>query len=276
MNIYYQNSNGQQIQLVSERYRMLTTDLFVKKWSYDSVSNLGNNRIAQFYKSISTKKVKFTVFGNTKQECYSLVNSFNDLTELDIKRNCLGRLYYGDYYLNCNIFGSEPSKWEYGVNFIDLEIELIVPNPTWIKEIKLDIESSAGVSDLTELDFPFDFPFDFPMSKMVNKYIDNPSYESVNFRMEIYGQASHPLVQIGDSIYSLYYALNEGEYAVIDSLKGTITRHLINGTEENIFHWRENTNSIFTKIPSGQSLVITDFRTVITIYIERSEPEWTV
>lgn len=275
MKVYYINNLGQRIDFIGGNYKMETTDLFSYKESYDLTNNRGNSRIDSFYRSVTIKKIAFTTVGKSLQDCYTLANEFYNITSADVIKNVQGRIYYGDYFVECNIFASTPSQWEYMINQIDFDVEVLIPNPNWVKELRLEIESSGGIVDITELDFPFDFPFDFPMSSLVNRYIDNPTNQDVNFRMEIHGQANQPVVQIGDNIHGLRFSLNEGEYALIDSLRGTITRFLINGTSENIFHWRLNQNSIFTKIPPGQSLVKTEQRTIITIYIERSAPEWT-
>lgn len=275
--IYYKNSNGQIVNLLGDKYKMQAADLFASKWSYDLISSKGNNRINDYYKSAVTKKIKIGVVGASVQECYELIDLFNNISEVDVLSSKLGKLYIGEYYLDCSITAAELSEWEYGINVVDMDIELTAPNPTWKRETLLEISSLSQIPDTTYHNYPFNYPFNYPIANMSAQYVTNDSGKESNFRLEIYGLVGAPSAKINGNNYGFSISqIYNGEYVVIDSLEKTITKHLINGEIVNIFNQRAAMETTFKKIPIGSSLVEANCNIALTIYEERSAPKWTL
>ena len=96
------------------------------------------------------------------------------------------------------------------------------------------------------------------------------------FRMIIYGLAVNPRITINGYSYVLYTTIPDGAYVIVDSRTHTITQYNTDGTQSNMFNYRNKTDSIFAKIPGGNLRIAWDatFGADITIFQEKSEPEF--
>ena len=126
------------------------------------------------------------------------------------------------------------------------------------------------------LDFPFDFPFDFTAPAVGTKTVASDFPFDSEFRMVIYGQAVNPRITINGYPYVLYTTIPQGAYVIIDSRAHTITQYNADGTQSNMFNFRNKTDSIFRKIPGGNLRISWDasFGADLTIFHEKSEPEF--
>ena len=275
--IYYKSANGVEIDFKSQRYKLISTDLFDTEWDYTKILGITSNNIKSFKKGIYNKKMTFTVVGEDVNKCYEYFDYFNQAVEYDILNSKEGKIYFGDFYLNCYIVSSAPSRWEVGINFLNVTVELLIANPTWTKDTFLELTSLSTIPDDTYHNYPFNYPFNYPIANMSAQYVTNDSGKESNFRLEIYGYAPTPSVLIAGNNYSFAMSLiQNAEYVVIDSLKKTIVKHLINGETVNIFNQRGAMDTTFKKIPIGSSLVESNCTIALTIYDERSEPKWTL
>ena len=77
-------------------------------------------------------------------------------------------------------------------------------------------------------------------------------------------------------MYELLTDLEDGEYAVVNSLTKKITQYDIYGNTENIFHLRSRDSYIFERIPECITTISRDknLKVDITLFDERGEPEW--
>ena len=94
--------------------------------------------------------------------------------------------------------------------------------------------------------------------------------------MIVYGPVNNPSVTIGNHLYNVNCEVDSSEYLVIDSIEREIYIISNFGEKKNVFNKRNNESYIFQKINHGINSVIWSggFGFDITVYDERSEPEW--
>ena len=210
-----------------------------------------------------------------KAKMDELTNSF----EYDIVNKTPGRIWFGRYYIDCYIKDAASKVSATKNNWTDMEIGIYCPYPMWaVEETKNFFPDSADKAEQYEfLDYPYGYPYDYsrPSSGTQHWYVDH--YRSSNFRMTIYGPCANPRIAIAKQIYQVYDTLETNEYIEINSRKKTIIKRLANGTEQNIFYKKATGNSVFTEIPAGDLLISWsgEFGFDITVFKERSVPEWT-
>lgn len=230
-----------------------------------------------FSKESITYDITLTVRGSLedrKRQLDDLANAW----EYDIVNVKPGRIYFGKYYIEGYILemsNEVSSAWN---NWTDCKVAIYCPYPFWSEESKKDFfpDGMDRGEEYDFLDYPHGYNYDYSRQKSGSQhwYIDH--YRSNNFKMTIYGPCANPRITINDHIYQVYDTLEKGEYIVIDSRTKTITKHLSNGTTQNIFAKRERESSVFEPIPSGDLLINWSgaFGFEITVYKERSVPRW--
>ena len=94
--------------------------------------------------------------------------------------------------------------------------------------------------------------------------------------MVIYGLAVNPRIVINGYAYILYTTIPAGSYVIIDSKQRTIMMYGSYGQKNNVFDFRNKSDSIFEKIPAGNLDIVWDatFGVDLTIFREKSEPEF--
>ena len=87
----------------------------------------------------------------------------------------------------------------------------------------------------TFLDYPITYNYDYSRKSAgtQNWIIDH--FRDNNFEMVIHGPCADPRILINGYPYQIYETLEAGEYILIASREKTITKHLRNGTVQNIF-----------------------------------------
>lgn len=269
--IKYIASSGREYDLVSSGIRHKGANYHKWSWNVEGTKLQYGYRVANFSKDEGSYQTELYIYGNPVKR-QEIINNLHDDFENDIRRNQTGKLVWGDYYISCFINSSDthPSDTEYcTVN----EIGIFAPYPFWIDELKVSMPPQ-GQAQGSFLDFPFDFPFDFTAPVIGEKIVKTDFPFESEFRMTIYGFADNPRVTINGYSYVLYATIPDGAYVIIDSREKTIIQYNSNGTQSNLFNFRNKTDSIFQKVPSG-NLEITwnaSFGVDLTIFHERSEP----
>ena len=135
--------------------------------------------------------------------------------------------------------------------------------------------NAAGDVSGDFLDYTFDYNYDYAAGAIGEKIVYSESPFTSEFKLVIYGEAVNPRIVINGYPYVLYTTIPAGAYVVIDSRQKTIMMYQ-NGTQTNIFDYRNKSDSIFEKIPAGNLRIIWDstFGADLTIYREQSEPEF--
>lgn len=271
MNIFYENHRGQVIHL--SRWPVMIQnpeDLMSYEWKYDSK----NNKITGFKKDITEKNITVSIFADSEEEFATIINEIFEIVEIDILNKSPGRLYFNNQYLKCYIFKDELNDFDPDMETTDITCSIVSDAPRWIKEHRFEIRPIEKVESW--LDYEYNHEYDY-MSDRINRNINNESYTDSEFRLTIYGRCINPSVYINGHEYSVDVALEEGDYAVIDSIEKTITKTSNSGIIENIFDLRNRDSYIFQKIPDGVIPILSDgtFGFDLIILEERSRPVWT-
>lgn len=133
MNIYYQNSRGKRVYLDREPYRMLAaTSLFDYKWDYATRGNT-NPHIVSFTKKMVEKDVSVVISGATKAEYYDNIMHFLDVVDTDVAYTTAGRLYVGNYYIECYFVSSEKGKKYINTKLSTEVFTIVAADGNWVK-----------------------------------------------------------------------------------------------------------------------------------------------
>lgn len=277
MILKYINSFGEEVDFRKYETQIYQGQFHSSNWQVESISQIYGTSISAFKKDALTLEFVVAVRGDNKED--NLNDMFN-IFEKDIVNNKLGKLYWGDYYINCVILNNTtiPSDTFFGA---ENTLEIYAPYPFWIKEVEKTFYKGDVLSNEKGLDYNYNYTYDYTPNKkgIANWYIDH--FTSSNFKMTIYGPCVDPLVNINGHSYQVYVTLAEYEYLVIDTTNNnnTITQYRKNGTTVNLFDLRggKNTNqSVFTPIPSGNLLINWNgnFNFSLKLYLERGVPKW--
>ena len=271
--IKYIASSGKEYNLTANGVLHRTANYY--SWAWDVVgTNLQYGvRVSGFSRKPAEYDAEIIVYGTPTERRRFLQALHNDF-ENDMRKKKPGRLVWGDYYIDCYIKQSQtkPAEtWKYLSNVI----HIYAPYPFWVQERKITLPMSSGQQSAF-LDFPFDFPFDFTAPAVGTKTVASDFPFDSEFRMVIYGQAVNPRITINGYPYVLYTTIPQGAYVIIDSRAHTITQYNADGTQSNMFNFRNKTDSIFRKIPGGNLTISWDasFGADLTIFHEKSEPEF--
>ena len=273
MIIRYANSEGVEVILNKEPYKVLMSDLT----DYDNVEIESNGKIVGFIKEIAERKLNIDIISSSKETAQESCNKLNEVFEKDIYNNVAGKIYINDYYMRCFIKSCKKSKRGNGV-IRSYEYTLITDYPFWIKETTYQyLAEPPEAVKYTDLEngimFP-EFPFDFTPVRG-EKILENPSFTDSNFIMIIYGFAESPQVSIAGHPYRVETTVYEGERLVIDSKKGTVKKIGRLGEVVDCYNARQKDYSVFEKIPAGLNVFQWSggFGIDITLFDERSEPK---
>lgn len=270
MDIYYKNNRGQEISLSSWPYQISDSDFFDYEWDYDSANDpTFGGRVTKMTRKVARYSVTVAIM--TSQARAELL----ELLEADVLALKPGRLYIGEDYLTCYVYGSNKSDFRDPASFAVCKLKIVTGRPMWIREqfYRFDV-SMAQVADDAKV-YPSLYPWRYA-SGMKNCRITNTHYASCNFLMRIYGRALNPQIYIGGNLYGFNILLEEQEYLEIDSTAGTIYKVQNSGVRENCFNVRDKSADAFLPIDPGvQSITWSgEFDFEITLYEERSEPRW--
>ena len=129
-NIYYKSSEGVIINLIETPYRMLTeTDVFNWEWQYEQA---GTNYpyITAFKNQMVSKAISVRVSGATEEAFYNNLEHFVEVVDRDVRLNQVGRLYCGDYFIECFITGVKKGK-VFKKKSTTIEATILAENGDW-------------------------------------------------------------------------------------------------------------------------------------------------
>ena len=277
--IKYVCSNGKEYSLVGDRMRATSGSFHTYKWKQNTTAKEIGDNVYGFSKDSITYSITLTVRGKLAER-HQILDELVNAFERDISNMTPGRIYFGTYYIECYIQKAENSVSSTWNNWSDCKADIYCPYPFWIQDItKSFYPDSAGKSEeYGFLGYPYGYDYDYsrPASGSQHWYIDH--YKPSNYKMIIYGPCTNPRITINDHVYQVYETLSVTEYIEVDSLNNTVMKYLSNGTVQNIFYKKGNSDSIFTPIPQGDLLVSWngEFGFDITVYKERSVPEYKI
>lgn len=271
-NIFYRNSKGEEIHFDNALYYLnRATDLFSYQWNYANADYA--DRIDKFDLRYQERKIDIAVLSTDDIVYANALDNLYKITGYDVSVVTPGRLYCGEYYLNCYFIASEQNNYDNRVNKVLIPFKIVAENGLWIKEYEYDITPG---SIWNGLDYPYDYPHDYNAADS-SGYVRNPSVIEADFLMQFYGVAELPGVTINDNEYLVNIDLTANyDYVEINSIKKTVYFHEWNKDPVNIFHYRGKDNDIFKKIPNGTFFVNRndDFRVRIVLFVYHAVPEW--
>lgn len=271
MEVYYQNSIGEKIQLDRSPYHLLSdTTLFDYEWQYETKRN---NRVKNIKKSTRTASLNILVKGTTKAECNQNITKLYEIFDYDCVMGEPGKLYCGKYYLQCYFYKNQKS--EDCANGKQITLTIVTDLVNWVKETITSYRNrQVAGTDVNGIDYKYDYPHDF---KSVFQTVNNTSFYPSDFVMTIYGPCQEPMITIGDNIYLVHTDLEKGDYLLIDSRNRKVTKVKNDGTRVNEFAKRSRDYYVFEKIKQGINPVSWEgnYDFDISILDERGEPKWT-
>ena len=275
--IKYVCSNGEEYNLIGDKMRATSGYFHAYEWIPNTTEKEMGVAVNSFTKEPVVYDITLTVRGKEferKQFLNKLTNAF----EYDVVNLSPGRIYYGKYYIDGYIKKSSNEGSGENNSRTDCKIEIYCPYPFWSMEQEQSFypDSANKGEAYGFLEYPYDYPYDYSRKSAgtQNWFIDH--FRDNNFEIVIYGPCADPRIIINDYPYQIYETLENGEYILIKSRDKTITKHLGNGTIQNIFAKRAKDKSVFSLIPSGMLTLnwSGEFGFDIKVYKERSVPEW--
>lgn len=222
-----------------------------------------------------------------KSKSAAIRNSVFEVFDKDIrykKENPLteksGKLYIGDYYLNCFVSASVSSGFLLNSKILKKQLTLVTDYPSWIKEMKwIFSNETSEEADESSKCYPYSYPYRYRDSD-ADLILENSYFADCNFQFVITAhensELTDPYIVIGDNTYQFNITIKEGEQLIVNSLKESIVHIDERGTETDALFARSKATDIFKKISSGNNPVsLSDnAQFEVTLFLERSEPEW--
>lgn len=270
----YVNHKGKRFEGISNGVYLNHSSLRDYSWGYDTL----NGRIARFYRAITKRNIPLVVCCLTAQEAQKIMNGLYELIEADIEAKTPGKIYIGDYYTTGFITKSEKDGYLRGNGrFCKITLTLVSADPAWYLEtthvfLPGDLSST---SIATGTDYPYDYAYDYAMSLQGREILCESVGDSA-FRILIYGEATDPIITIGEHQYTVSGTIGSGQTLLIDSSNKTVTLTEADGKKVNWFDHRGRDSYIFEPIKSGKNTVTynTTFGFDLTVVSKRSEPKW--
>lgn len=281
MNIAYESSDGKRYDLITNKIRPTSGNLHEYEWVVEAEEQLYGEKVKVFKKEAIEYSITLTFRGSLEERHTAmdeLVNSF----EHDIANKTPGRLYFGEYYIQCYMRSGKSKVNGTWNNWSDMTVTAYCPYPLWIYEQFVSVqpldEAAKTVTDAKG--YPYGYTYSYPISQSaVHFTVDH--YASSDFQMIVYGPAADINITIAGHPYIVHYQVEAGEYLTIDSRDAKPPDRRIfltknNGEKVNVFNYRDSQYSVLQKIPPGD--VVIDYNRLygvdLTLFLERSEPKW--
>lgn len=281
--IYYINSRGDRINLDRWPYRLKNRNPQNWEWEYDVV-NMGSvgGKVQRIFRNVSEFDLTITVCtqaGGDAQRLMDVKNLYEGL-EYDSATGNVGKLFFGPEYMQCCFIRSEKTTNGDIPFALDVEMTILSPYPMWCREETFNYyryNAAQSRAEASGLNYPYNYPYNYSRNLALN-YLVNNNYREDDFEMKIFGPINDPIITIGDNVYSLETQILQNEYVVINSRDKEVYKVNSLGQIINIFNSRSKNQSFFKKIPYGKNQVIYsgNFAFEITLFHERSEPDWTL
>ena len=276
MEVYYINHKNQKIDLGKSPYQMEVGDIFDFSYKYEG----SNNKITRIYKDITTLSTNVTIDSKTEEEFHHFANLFFEIIDADNIANQRGKLYIGEYYVECNVISSNKTFWKETFRGMENAVKILIPYPYWCSEstktfLKGNIKDKGDETD-PYLYYPFSYPYQYS-APQDERFIQNDHYAACDFKMVIFGPCTNPAIMINGHLHEVRASIHDGERLEIDSRNHTVHRHMNDGRIENLFNLRNKESNLFEKIPNGRCNVLWNIEAFgfdLTLYKERSEPKW--
>lgn len=271
--IQYIASSGKTYSLTMKGILHKSATFYDWEWEIEGTNLQHGMRVSNTSRKPAQYESELVIYGTPAKRRQALTSLHNEF-ENDLRKVKTGRIVWGDYYLDCFIKQSSTTPtetWRYLSN----KIVIFAPHPFWVQESKISLPATREQTS-EFLDYPYDYPYDYTAPVTGTKVVKSEFPFDSEFRMIIYGLAVNPRITINGYPYILRATIPQGAYVVIDSRTRSIMQYNSDGTQSNMFNYRNKTDSIFNKIPGGNLEISWDatFGADITVYHEKSEPDF--
>lgn len=268
----YVNHLGEVIEFGKKGLFSNSNDLRDYEWTYDS----SRNRAENFRTGVVSKTIPVVISAESKKKCIDLKNRLYEVCEKDIIAEQKGKLYIGDYYLECYVYSSAKSNYLDTGTTINISLKVVADSIKWIKN---EIHSYRYIPD-TSTDgkgYEYDYDYDYaPMTDHIGK-LSVDDMKSCDFILDIHNGAADPVIYLDSHCYSVKCIVSAGEHLIVNTAKSTVTLVKANGDTVNMFRYRDKQSDVFKRIVPGDHRVMWNgsYDFDITIIHERGEPKWT-
>jgi hypothetical protein len=272
VNIRYVGSSGNKYNLVSDGILHREANYMTWSWSAVGTKLQYGQRIANFSRNAASYKTTLLFYG-LEPKRRALIDAMHDEFERDLRDVKPGRLYWGDWHIDCFIIASDTQPTN-AMSCTSNDITIFAPHPFWQRDITYSFPKQERTEGDAFLDYQYDYEYDYSRPVIGEKTIARSFPFKSDFKMVIYGTAVNPRITINGYTYVFYMTIGAGEYLEIDSREKTVMLYGTDGAQTNAFDNRNKAESVFEKIP-GDNLQITwdaTFGFELTIHHERSEP----
>lgn len=268
----YVNHLGEVIEFGKKGTFANSNDLRDYEWTYDS----SRNRAENFRKGVVSKTIPIVISAANKKKCTDIKNRLYEVCEKDIIAEKKGRLYIGDYYLECYVFSSAKSNYLDVATSMNLSLKVVTDGGRWMKE---DFHNYKHVPDefIEGKGYEYCYEYDYnSISDNISK-LEVDDFRNCDFVLSIHSGAVNPVIYVDNHYYSVRCVVGDGDKIVINSAELTITLVKADGTRENMFRYRDKQSDVFEKISPGNHRVMWNgsFDFDLSVIHERGEPKWT-
>jgi hypothetical protein len=282
--IYFQSSNGTRFNLKEfSGCKLKEADFHKYSWGRAVTQKQFGEVLDRFTKDAQLYTAKIIFKGNPAER-KAQVEQFHFETERDITNQSIGRIYWGQGYIECYVVDSDTYPSSDNPLWTENDVTFYCPYPFWIEEQVIEVTPSEesiistdkGYREADNLGYPY--PYSYATAPNVSRfYVDH--YAPSEFKMIGYGPFYEFYVNIAGNVYNVNYPVRANQYLTIDSRQSTpadrrcfVTSE--SGIKTNVFDYRNPDYSLFTPIPGGANLInyVRDYGLELTIYKERSEP----
>lgn len=275
--VKYISSNKKEYNLIGDKMRPTDGSFHKYEWEPSVITRLIGETVTRFAKKAKTYPLTLTVRGSL-DERKILIDELTDTFETDIINVQPGRIYFGEWYINCYIKAKTTGISDTWNNWTKLDLSVYCPYPEWIREVTRSFPqiSSEGQQEETYLDYEHDYDYDYTMPYGGDVIWNVDHFAPCEFLMTIFGPAVDPRVVINGHPYQVYTTLDTNEYLKIDSRENKVIKYLANGIQQDIYDLRAKQESVFDHITPGNISVVWpgEFGFDLTLFCERSEPRW--
>lgn len=271
--IIFRNHLGEEIESGQGGFYVNSNDLRDYTWSYEESSD----RIVGFKRGVVKKSIPIVILTENEEKAVCLKNWITTLSEKDVCDMNPGRIIINGCYMRGYIYESKKTKYYYNKRFLQSTLKFVSDEPQWVTESTKAFHPVGSDTGYPHLDYPYDYDYDYAPDIISAGHINLDHYAPCKYLLKIYGPAINPAVTIGGIVRQVYTTLEAGQYLLIDSRDKTVKRVLNDGSVLNEFdNRRRGTKSIFEPITPGMNGVTWNnaFGFDLTLFIERSEPEW--
>ncbi|MBC8574438.1 hypothetical protein [Jingyaoa shaoxingensis] len=260
MIFYYENSNGEKLDLMKPPYRAIEADIYDSVWESNSDGY--------------EKKIELDMMDDTTNYAENM-NRLYDIFAVDPENDAYGKLWVNGSYIYCRVKKKETNQWK-GQIYAYITLTFVAPDLAWITEEKKTFVLLSESDGMDGLDYPYDYPYDYTAGKdaTASWIIDNIS--DSDFSMIIYGPCVNPEIDISGHTYAVDTTVDSEEYLIIDSQSHTIMKHVASGSNISLFDKRNTEQSVFQKIKGGINTIrwSGSFLFDVIVYKARREPKW--